>query len=515
MNTSKQLKLGSILSYAQMILSVVISLVYYPFMIRLLGKSEYGLYSTVASIISLLSILNLGFNAGYIRYYSKYKQAGDTENIYKLNGLFMIIFTIIGIVSLIGSLFLSFNLKLVFDKGLTVDEYAIAKILMLLLGVNMALSFPMSVFTTIISANERFVFLKVLGMLRTVVSPLVTLPLLFLGYRSIAMVSVSLGLSVLTDFCYFIYVKKVLKNKFIFHGFEKGVFKSLFIYTSFIAINLIVDQINWNIDKFLLGRYKGTEVVAVYAVGYSLYQYYMMMSTSISGVFTPRVHHLVNETKKDSFEQRKVLTDLFIKVGRVQFLILGLVASGVVFFGQPFIYYWSGAGYEESYFVVLLLVFPASISLIQNVGIEIQRALNKHKFRSLAYLVMAIINLVLSIFLCQRYGAVGAALGTAVSLVLANGLIMNIYYQKACNLNILAFWGSILRLSLGLIIPIGCGILIMQFIDLYSIWALLLFIVVYTAIYCASMWFIGMNSYEKNLVLKPLRKIANKIIKKK
>ncbi len=514
MNTSKQLKLGSILSYAQMILSVVISLAYHPFMIRLLGKSEYGLYSTVSSIISLLSILNLGFNAGYIRYYSKYKQQDDKENIYKLNGLFMIIFTIIGVVSLVCSLFLSFNLKLVFDKGLTVDEYATAKILMLLLGVNMALSFPMSVFTTIISANEKFIFLKVLGMIRTVVSPLVTLPLLILGYRSIAMVSVTLGLSVLTDFCYFIYVKKALKNKFIFHGFEKGVFKSLFIYTSFIAINLIVDQINWNIDKFLLGRYKGTEVVAVYAVGYSLYQYYMMMSTSVSGVFTPRVHHLVNATKEDLVKQRKVLTELFTRVGRIQFLILSLVASGVLFFGQPFIYYWSGAGYEESYFVALLLIFPASISLIQNIGIELQRALNKHKFRSVAYLVMAIINLVLSIFLCQLYGAIGAAIGTAISLVLANGFIMNIYYHKACNLDIMAFWGQILRLSLGLIIPIIFGVLIMLFINLYSLWKLFLFIILYALVYCGSMWLIGMNHYEKELVLKPIQKIRNKLLKR-
>ena len=241
----------------------------------------------------------------------------------------------------------------------------------------------------------------------------------------------------------------------------------------------------------------------------------MMMSTSISGVFTPRVHHLVNATKDDLPEQRRVLTELFVKVGRIQFLVLGLVASGVVFFGQPFIYYWSGEGYENSYFVALLLILPASISLIQNIGVELQRALNKHKFRSFAYLIMAFVNLVLSIFLCQWYGAIGAALGTAVSLILANGLIMNIYYHKACNLDICAFWKSILRLSLGLIIPIICGVLIMKFINLYSLWVLFVFIALYTLIYCGSMWLFGMNNYEKDLVRKPMQKIKSKIFKKK
>ena len=127
---------------------------------------------------------------------------------------------------------------------------------------------------------------------------------------------------------------------------------------------------------------------------------------------------------------------------------------------------------------------------------------------------MALVNLVLSIFLCRLYGAVGAAIGTAISLVLANGFIMNIYYHKACNLDILAFWKSILRLSLGLIIPIACGVLIIMFIDLYSIWKLFLFIVLYTLVYCGSMWFIGMNQYEKELVRKPIRKIFKALWKK-
>ena len=69
-----QLKMGSILSYLQMALNILINLVYTPIMIYTLGKSEYGLYQTVTSTISMLSILSLGFNASYVRFFSKYKQ---------------------------------------------------------------------------------------------------------------------------------------------------------------------------------------------------------------------------------------------------------------------------------------------------------------------------------------------------------------------------------------------------------------------------------------------------------
>ena len=246
-----QLKLGSILSYLQMGIGVVIQLIYTPIMIRLLGQNEYGLYNTVASTISMLSILSLGFNSGYIRYYSIYKKRDDQSSIYKLNGLFLIIFLIIGAVALICGMFLSCNLSLVFDQGLTNAEYAKARILMLLLTFNLAVSFPLSVFQNIISAHERFVFLKLLGMVKTVFSPLITLPLLMMGYRSVAMVIVTVSVTLFVDIMYLLYVIFKMKEKFIFHDFEKGLFNGLFFFTVFIALNTIIDQINWNVDKLL------------------------------------------------------------------------------------------------------------------------------------------------------------------------------------------------------------------------------------------------------------------------
>lgn len=90
--TVNQLKTGSFLSYLQMLLSVIIGLVYTPLMIRTLGQSEYGLYNTVTSTISVLTLLSLGFNSGYIRYYARYKKNNDSISIFKLNGLFFLIF---------------------------------------------------------------------------------------------------------------------------------------------------------------------------------------------------------------------------------------------------------------------------------------------------------------------------------------------------------------------------------------------------------------------------------------
>ena len=87
-----QIKAGSLLSYVQMGMSLAVGLLYTPAMIRLLGTSEYGLYNTVASTISMLSVLSLGFNSSYIRYYSVYKKDNNQKAIQSLTVCFLLSF---------------------------------------------------------------------------------------------------------------------------------------------------------------------------------------------------------------------------------------------------------------------------------------------------------------------------------------------------------------------------------------------------------------------------------------
>jgi O-antigen/teichoic acid export membrane protein len=210
----------------------------------------------------------------------------------------------------------------------------------------------------------------------------------------------------------------------------------------------------------------------------------------------------VNDTEENLPLRREKLTGLFIKVGRIQYILLGLIASGLFLFGKDFITkYWAGTEYEESYYVAMMLVLPASIALIQNIGIEVQRAQNKHKFRAIVYAFMAVSNVIMSIFLCQKYGAVGSALGTAISLVIANGIIMNIYYHMCCGIDVLQFWRNIMKVTRGLIIPVLFGLFITHCLPKINIWIYLGEIVVYVGVYSLSMWFIGIDQQEKMLII--------------
>lgn len=500
-----QRKAGVILSYAGEIVKILVNLVYTPIMLRLLGQSEYGLYQLVYSVVSYLSLLSLGFGSSYLRFYSRYKAQNDEDGVAKLNGMFILIFCSISVICILCGTVMVRNIRTIFGTGLTESEYATAKVLMELLIINLALTFPNSVFNCSITAHEKFLFQKLLILLQNLFSPFLTLPLLIMGYGSIGMVSVTTLLTFVLLISNMFYCFKKLHVRFAFHGLKISLFKEMWVFTFFIFLNQIIDQINWSVDKFLLGRFAGTTAVAVYGVGGQINTLYLQFSSSVSNVFVPKVNRIVAETN-DNTE----LTTLFTKVGRIQFIVLGLILTGFVFFGMPFVNLWAGEGYGASYAVALLLIIPVTVPLIQNLGIEIQRAKNMHKARAVVYLAIAIANVFISIPLIKFFGPEGAALGTAISLFAGNIIFMNWYYHARIGMNMFYFWKEIAKFIPALIAPCVVGIAIMKFVNITGLVKLGVFAVVYAAVYGLSMYFFGMNEEEKQLVMGPIRKIIRK-----
>jgi len=502
-----QLKAGAVLSYVSMGLGYLVSIIFTPIMIRLLGQNDYGLYNLVSSVVSYLSVLNFGFGSAYIRYYSLYKVNEDKENIAKLNGMFLIIYFILGLVVVLAGILLAINTDLIFGAKLSTSELKKAKVLLIILVINLSISFPNIVFNSFIIANEKFIFQNMIQMIKILGNPFLVLPALLIGYGSVGMVIATTILNAIVEIINAIYCIKKLNMNFMFSNFDIRLMKEMTIFSSYIFINLVIDQINWNVDKFVLGRFHGTVSVAIYGVASQLNNYYIAISTAISNVFIPRVHKMV-VSSEDNIE----LTKLFTKIGRVQLIILALISSGLIFFGKPFINLWAGNNYKESYPIALLLILPVTVPLIQNIGIEIQRAKNLHKFRSLVYFFIALANLTVSIPLASKYGGIGAALGTALSLIIGNGFVMNWYYKEKVGLDIKYFWKQILRITPAFIPPLLFGILIINYINQYKLLNFIGFGILYVIIYCLSMFFLGMNTYEKELIIKPIRKLF-KIIK--
>lgn len=497
-----QRKAGAVLSYVSIAIGIVVSVLYTPIMLRLLGQSEYGLYSLTASIVSYLSLLGFGLTAGYVRFYSLAKAKDDTRAIYRLNGMFLVVLTVIAMIAMVGGIIIACNADAIMNHKLMHDELQKVQVLTLLLSFNLAITFPAGLANSYITVHERFVFLKMIQITKSIASPFLVIPVLLLGYASIGMAGATVFVNCCAEIAIAWYCLKRLKMRFDFSHFDKKLFVEICIFSSYIFLNIIIDQVNWNVDKYLIGIFYSTSAVAVYAVASQITGYYNTFSIAVSSVFIPKINMVVSTTD-DSNE----LTSIFIKIGRIQLFIIVFVCLGFIFFGRPFLHFWAGPNYAGAYGITLMLIVPVIIPLIQNIGIEIQKAKNMHKFRSIVYTAMSLINILISIPLCKLYGGIGAAAGTAFALIVANGFIMNWYYYTKIKLDIFLFWRKILAAFPAFIPPVIAGIILNRFFDLYRIQDFFIGLLCFSAIYGLSTWRLGLNEYEKNLVRPILSKL--------
>lgn len=502
-----QIKVGAFLSYVIIALNNVIGLLYTPFMLRMMGQTEYGLYSLVASVVAYLTVLDFGFGNAIVRYTAKLRAEGDKEKQYEMFGVFLILYSVIGLLTFLIGLVIYTNVDVLFKVTMSFEEMSKVRIMLLLMICNLAFTFPMSIFGSIITAYENFIFQKVVNLLRIILNPVVMILMLLMGYRAIGMVVIVTIFNVLTLLinAWYCFYKLKIRVKVRRSGFDWGFLKEVSIYSFWIFLNAIMDRIYWDSGQFILGVYTGVSIIAVYAVALQLVNIYKGFSTAIAGLFLPRITAMVTNNEGDGR-----ISDLFIKTGRLQYIIMAFILSGFVVFGKYFIIFWAGPDYVEAYYIAMVLFIPLFIPLIQNIGITILQAKNKMKFRSILYAVLSIGSLGISIPLAKQYGGIGCAVGTASALVIGQIIIMNIYYHKKVGLDMIEFWKEIGRMSVVPALLCSTSLVLLQYIHLDSLLLFVVAVILFSIVYMITFWFKGMNQYERNLFLKPIKRVLGK-----
>ncbi len=502
-----QVKAGVVLNYVIIALNTIVGLAYTPYMLRCLGQNEYGLYSLVASVIAYLTILDLGFGNAIVRYTAKFRAEGKAKEQWDMFGMFIIVYTIIGIITLIVGIFLYFKVDVLFDKTMNIHEISQARTMILLLVFNLAITFPFSIFSSIITAYENFIFHKLVSIVRLLLCTVVIVVLLYFGYKAVAMVVVQTIFNVLTLFLNSWYCFQKIGIKIHFAKFNIPFLKEISIYSFWIFLNTIMDRIYWGTGQFVLGAISGTIAVAVFSVAITLQAMYMTFSSSISTVLLPRITSMVAQNASN-----KEMSNLFISTGRLQAIVLFFILSGFTIFGQTFIEFWAGDGYDQSFIVTMIFFVALFIPLVQNTGIAILQARNQMKFRSLVYLVISIISLMCQIIFSKMYGVIGCAMAIGLALIVGQGLIMNVYYSVKQHISMFRFWAEIGKMSIAPLCMTILGSLIFRYFSFTSPLSYITAIVCYTCLYWPIFWIVSMNKYEKNLVLSPINKLLKKAI---
>ena len=497
-------KIGVILSYVMMIFEVLSTLLLTPFIIRTLGQAEYGVYKLSASVVAYLLLLDLGVGNAITRYIAKFRASGEKEQSQKFLGVATIYHTVIALVALIAGVVLIAVFPKAFAKGLTASEIKLGQELLFITMINAAVTLGTAAYNNVIIAYERFTVSKGVPIIQIIVRMALTVVMLKGGFGSVGIVMVNLLMTVVCRGFFIIYVLFRLKLRPKFKGIEISFVKEIILYSSMILIQMIATQLNATVDQILIGSLVASSaaILAVYSVGTQVTQYFQSMGTAFTGVLMPGIVKMV-ESGVDS----KTLTDEMIRIGRIILIVLGLIWGGFLACGQQFITLWAGADNSNAYFVAVILMTAYMFILAESIGTQILWAMNQHKEQAILKGIIVLLNILLTVVLIKWQPLIGATIGTFISLVLGDVVVMNVIFRKKLKMNLGYYYKGLTKGILPCIaVATAVGFVARHFLKNGGWISLLLEVAIICLVYAVCILIFGMNTYEKNMVLSVLRK---------
>ena len=492
----RQVKFGAILSYILIALNAVYGLFLTPYILSKLGNAEFGVYKTISSLSSSLMVLDLGLGGTVMRYVAKYKAEKDEKNLSNFLALIFLQCAIIIAVVMMICLGLYFCISGLYSQSLTIQEIQKAKKLFIVLSLSLGLHIFENVINGIITGNNDFIFGNGIKLIRLILRIALIYILLNIIRDSLILVLIDFFITLFFLMLEIIWAKFHLHAKVKFYFWDKLLFKESLFYSIFMFLTSIISQVNSNLDIVFIGILMSPNAVTVYSMGIVLFMMFNEISTSISGVMLPSV---INVLKEENGLIK--VKNIVVKAGRLQFALLGAFLMGFVVLGHDFINLWLGNGFEDVYLITIILMVPALFELCVNICLSILRAENLLAFRTLVLLGTTLLNAVITYFGVKYGGYFWACTGTAFSYIIGSLIIMNIYYYKKFNFNMIKIYAQIFhKIIICILVPSVIIYFTSKF--LFGSWhKFLLNVLIYCIIYSIMLLLFGFSKEEKKELL--------------
>ncbi|MFZ8805577.1 MAG: flippase [Candidatus Calescibacterium sp.] len=383
---------------------VVVGLITTPYIVHKLGTEIYGIYVLAISLAGILSFLDLGFGQGIIKFVSHYEAKNDFKKINEIVNTSLLINIAMG---LLGGLIIfslsDFLSKKVFKVKPEQIELAVTSFKIVSIGF--VLNLISSIFSNIPKALQRYdISVKVQNIV-WFLSVMSSVIVLYLGYGLVEMLIFYVIFQFLGLISYFWFSKKLIRNLKLSLKFNKDVFKEIFGFSIFTAINSITGNIVFRLDKMIIAYFLGPSAVTYYQIPFTIVQMANNFVSSVIQFLFPVVSFLNSAGEKDKLKQ------IYIKSTKYLIAFSLIVFSGLVLFGKPFLKIWMGEEISEiSYplFVIISLVyFFISIS---NVGFYYYNGLGFSKINMISSFAGAISYVISAIILIPAFNIKGASL---------------------------------------------------------------------------------------------------------
>jgi O-antigen/teichoic acid export membrane protein len=418
---SSQIIKNVLMNWAAFAATIGIGFVMSPFLVRHLGDSIYGVWVLVGSLVGYLGLLDFGITPSTVKYIAEYRALNDQKAINRLVTTSLTIYSVIGVVTLAVSAIIAVFFNKIFDTPLA---FSVAAAVVLITGLNLALTFPAAVFVGIIRGYQRYDLDSTVTTLNIIVRSGLIVFLILKGYGILALAIVTFAFDMLRLLYLMRQAYKLNPHIEIKREhFDKEQMRKLFGYSVFAFLMIVGKKLIFYTDAIVIGIFMPVAAVTLYSVANRLVTYLLQVSETM-GVLTPTASDMGARNDQPAIKEMLILSTKYM-------LLIALPIAAVFFvLGDSFITLWMGQEYASSAVILSILTISVLAHLLEMPAHTILLGLGKHKIVAQFTLAQSIVNLAMSIALVKPYGLKGVALGTTIPMVAFTFIALFIYLKN-------------------------------------------------------------------------------------
>jgi len=424
-------------SWAGMVIGLVITFFFTPYLISTIGKDQYGIWTLAFSIVAYMGLADVGMKQSIVRYISKYYATKDWLQLNQIFSSSVRIYFGVSIIIMVATLGIVFGVLHHFK--IPPQFLNIARAAILVIGIDQAIEYAMLPFVSL-GAFHRFDITTAWRMIARIGQTIGIIILLELGYGLVSMAVMVTAWGIIRRLAVNYYRRKYYPEvKFSFDSIDKEKTKILISYgwISFLIVATWI--VIYQTDNIVIGRFISMESVAIYSVAGALILQLRDAINAISVVIVPTISHF--EAEKDF----SLIMDIYTRSTRYLYYISGYLLIAMLFFGGSFILLWVGDDFTPSVKILYTLIISGTIYFPQMIANSVLFGISRHKIALYILAVEAVSNIGLSLLLVKSYGIWGVALGTAIPQVIIYTFVYPVVFYRVMSSDVKTFYYTAIK----------------------------------------------------------------------
>jgi len=426
------------------VITVIVSLLLTPYLITVLGQEDYGLWLLILSILGWFNIIHLGFPAAVQRHLTWALEKKDFDGVKCAFSTSIVLFLCLGLTAVLGLLFIASYPELLIDNS---DKAELISISLYIFCLKVLWDFFMCSFNGFFACLLRYDVDANISSFNAVFKALLVY-ILIPEFHIIGAVAATLAADLLSNILKMIYVKKLYPSlSFNLSHATLSEVKSLFNFSKHVIATGMAKTISGKADPILVTKLFDISLVPIFGIANRLAVLVEGFTASVSGVFLPLFNKLAANQEN--------MENAFKKISIINIFVYTTLYTILLVFCELFIHLWVGEQFEDSVFLLNVLVFSCLCRGVFQSIRDILFAQANHKLISLISLFGAVFNIGLSIFLATKMGLVGIAIATGFSFLLSD-VILSIILLKKYNSFKTSF--VVIKFSLSILLTYSLGL---------------------------------------------------------